>query len=243
MLLMLMLAHILGDYILQFDALARWKSRSVWGVVAHGGIVTLATLVCAALVDPGWWPNALLIGATHTAIDVVRARLIRTKSTFWDMVWYLLDQVTHFTVIALIVAHSGASLLPVAGRHNARMLPLSYTQTIALVLGYMALLQPSWVLLRFIVRGLWGAEAAPHLGAGEKFAPMVERVCIATCALTGQLYLIPVVLLPRRLTPIQVQGNGMIIMLRLTTHWAETLLGAALATGVGLALRMVLLAG
>ena len=89
---MLIIAHLLGDYVFQPTILVRWKTRSLWGVAAHGGIVTLTTLICASLVDPGWWHYAALIGVTHTLIDIVRARLIHTKNTTWELVYYLLDQ-------------------------------------------------------------------------------------------------------------------------------------------------------
>ncbi|MEJ5309578.1 MAG: DUF3307 domain-containing protein [Anaerolineae bacterium] len=228
---MLIFAHLLGDYILQFDFLARWKARSLWGVVAHGGIVTLTTLACAGLVDPGWWRYAALIGVTHTCIDVVRARLIHAKSTTWDLIYYLVDQVIHIGIIILTV-----TLRPVtaAGGHAVA------SKVLALAIGYLLLLQPAWVLLRFIVRGVWGAEAAPHLGVGEKYAPMIERVLIASFVLIGQVALVPLVLVPRRLTAIHLQENGVGVMMQLTSHWAETALSVLLAVGVGLILRLVM---
>ena len=234
MLTMLILAHLLGDYLFQFDFLARWKSRSLWGVVAHGGIVTLTTVVCASLVDPGWWRYAALIGVTHTLIDVVRARLIRAKNTRWDMVYYLLDQVIHIGIIVLTVTLRPATVA--GGRAVA-------PRVLAFAIGYLMLLQPAWVLLRFIVRGVWGPEAAPHLGIGEKYEPMIERVLIASFVLAGQVALIPLVLLPRRLTAVRVQNNGMGVLMQLTSHWAETLLSVLLAAGVGMILRIVMQGG
>ncbi len=234
MLTMLIFAHLLGDYLFQFDFLARWKSRSLWGVAAHGGIVTLTTLACASLVDPGWWRYAALIGVTHTVIDVVRARLIRAKNATWDLVYFLLDQVIHIGIIALTV-----TLRPATAMDARAIAP----RVLAFAIGYLLLLQPAWVLLRFIVRGVWGPKAAPHLGVGEKFEPMIERVLIASFVLTGQIALIPLVLLPRRLTTIRVQDNGMGILMQLTGHWAETLLSVLFAAGVGLILRIVMQGG
>jgi len=231
---MLILAHLLGDYLFQFDFLARWKSRSLWGVVAHGGIVMLTTLACAALVDPGWWRYAALIGVTHTLIDVVRARLIRTQNATWDMVYFLLDQAVHLGIIVLSVTLRPATVA--GGRAVA-------PKMLAFVIGYLLLLQPAWVLLRFIVRGVWGAEAAPHLGVGEKYEPMVERVLIASFVLTGQIALVPLVLLPRRLTTVRVQDNGVGVLMQLTGHWAETLLSVIFAAGVGSILRIVMQGG
>ena len=107
MVYVMLLAHLIGDYLLQTAMIVRWKMRSLAGVVAHGIIVTVATMVCAMLVAPSWWPYALLIGLIHTAIDVVRARIIRTQDPVQEMAWYLIDQVAHLAVIWLVVTASG----------------------------------------------------------------------------------------------------------------------------------------
>lgn len=234
MVTMLIFAHLLGDYLLQFNFLARWKARSLWGVVAHGGIVTLMTLACASLVDPAWWRYAALIGITHTGIDVVRARLIHAKNTTWDLIYFLFDQVIHIGIIILTV-----TLRPVTAAGGHAVAP----KVLALAIGYLLLLQPAWVLLRFIVRGVWGPEAAPHLGGGEKYAPMIERILIASLVMAGQVALVPLVLLPRRLTTIRLQKNGVGVLMQLTSHWAETVLSVLLAAGVGLILRFIMQGG
>jgi hypothetical protein len=235
----MVLAHLLGDYVLQWDGLVRWKVRSLLGVAAHGGIVTLVTLLCATLVSPALWPYALVIGLLHTVIDLVRARYLGTPDTLWELAWYVLDQLAHLAVILLVVSWSGAPS-PASLTGIARV--LADPRIPAYANGYLLLLNPAWVLLRFTVRGVWGAEAAPHLGSGEKYGPMLERVLIASLVLLGQFQLAPLVLLPRRLTPIRMQGGMVGVLLRPTGHWAETLLGTALAAAVGAALRAFALA-
>jgi hypothetical protein len=69
---------------------------------------------------------------------------------------------------------------------------------------------------------------------------MIERVLMATLVLTGQFYLVPLVLVPRRVRPVRVQGDGVMVWAHLTTHWAETLLGVLLSVGMGMAVRSVL---
>lgn len=233
----LLLAHLLGDYVLQWNKLALWKARSLWGVMAHGGIVTATTLVCTALTAPEWWPYALLIGLIHTIIDILRAQFLRTPDCVWELTWYLADQVAHLAVIAGVVELGGRTLAltPASGAAQA----LADPRVLLYVLGYLALLNPSWVLIRFIVRGVWGPQAAPHLGGGEKTGPMVERVLIASCILLGQFFLVPLVLLPRRVVSIQINGNGAGVLVALTSHWAETGLSVLLAVGVGVALRII----
>jgi hypothetical protein len=236
MVYVMLLAHLIGDYLFQTAAVVRWKMRSLAGVVAHGAIVTVTSLVCSMLVAPPWWPYAVLIGLIHTAIDVVRARVIRTENPGQEMAWYLLDQLAHMVVIWLVVTASGNlswSELTGVARHYADPRFLLYA------IGYLLLANPAWVLLRFTVRGLWGAHAAPRLDQGEKWGPMAERIAVATCILAGQLYLVPLVLLPRRLTPIRIQGRGIGVLVEPDDHWAETILSIVMAIGIGLALRLV----
>jgi len=236
MVYLMFLAHLLGDYLLQTDSLARWKARSLVGILAHGGIVTLTTMVCAVLVSPRWWPYALLIGLTHTVIDLVRARFLRTSNSAWELTWYLLDQLAHLAVIVLVVAHSDA--IPRSALTGVAVL-LTDPRVLVYAICYSLLLNPAWVLLRFTVRGVWGPNAAPYLGQGEKYGPMVERVLIASCVLTGHFYLAPLVLIPRRVVPLRLEGQGVGVLVRSTGHWAETAMGVLLAVAAGLTLRVV----
>ncbi len=235
MLLPMIVAHVLGDYQLQFNALARWKARSLWGVVAHGGIVTAAHVGTAMLIDLSWWPYALLIGITHTLIDVVRARLLHPRSARAALLWYLADQLLHLGIIAAVVIYSGT--MSVGPYRIAGLLPISW-EILLVLLAYLVLMQPAWVLLRFIVRGFWGT-VVPDLGTGEKYEPMLERVLIASFVFLGLPYLVPLVLLPRRIQLQEVRQDGVLLAARLTIHWAETLLGVVLAIMVGVSLRLL----
>ncbi|MBN2002478.1 MAG: DUF3307 domain-containing protein [Anaerolineae bacterium] len=241
MLAILIISHLLGDYIFQFNAIARWKARSIWGVVAHGGIVTLTTVACVLPVYPVWWFYALLIGLLHTLIDVVRARLIHTQNTKDDLAWLLLDQGAHLAVIVGMVLATGAPALEnLRGLVAPSLAPLVTANVLIPVMVSLLLLQPAWVGLRFLVRGIYGADAAPHLGLGEKYPPMIERFLIATSVCFGLFYLVPLILLPRRLSRFQAHGNTFGVTLCMTAHWAETALGVGLAIVAGLVARIVL---
>lgn len=206
------------------------------GVLVHGGIVTVTTMMCAGLVALFWWPYALLIGLTHTAIDLVRSRLLRTTNLKWELVWYVLDQLAHLAVIVLTViwseAPSQSVLTGTAGL-------LAAPRVSVYVIGYLLLLNPVWILFRFTECGVWGPDVLPHLNEGETVGAMVERMLIASCVLAGWFHLVPLVLLPRRLAPFRVRGMGMGVLVRPTSHWAVTVLSVSLAVAVGLALRMV----
>jgi hypothetical protein len=236
MLYAMLIAHLLGDYVLQSGSLARWKKRSPVGVLVHGGIVTVTTMMCAGLVAPWWWPYALLIGLTHTTIDLVRARLLPMPNLGWELVWYVLDQLAHLTIIVFTVTWSGAPLQ--LGTTNTTSF-FSTPHISVYVIGYLLLLNPVWILFRFAAGSVWGPDVLLHLNEGETLGAMVERMLIASCVLAGWFHLVPLVLLPRRLVPVCVQGMGVGVLVRPTGHWAVTVLSVSLAVTVGAALRMV----
>jgi hypothetical protein len=255
----MILAHLLGDYIFQWGVIARWKSQSLNGVLAHGCIITLSALACTGLTVPEWWPYALLIGLTHTAIDVIRARFVQTSRPTRQMAWYLLDQGLHAAIIVLTVLLAGDTLVnqptvaaetlgahhtlasaPNAAVGSAPRGPLSDQRFVWLAIGYIVLLQPAWVFLRFVVRGVWGADAAPPLDHGNKYRPMVERVLIATSILAGAFYLVPLVVLPSYLKSVDLRDNRALLTIGLPAHLAEPVLSFLLAVGVGLGLRIAL---
>ena len=51
MIVAMLLAHLIGDYIFQWDGLANWKSRAIQGVLVHGAIVSSVTVLMALLID------------------------------------------------------------------------------------------------------------------------------------------------------------------------------------------------
>ena len=236
MIYLMLLAHLLGDYVLQSTAIVRWKSRSAAGVLAHAGIITLTNLILVLIVAPSWWAYALLIGLSHAAIDLLRARYLRARDTAWELALYLLDQAAHLSIIFLITSFGPA---PELSSLESPFRFLADQRILLYAIGYLLLINPAWVFLRFTVRGLWGADAAPTLEEGEKYGPMVERVLIATCVLTGQVCIAPFILFPRRLYSLWNQGEEVGIVFRMTSHRAETLLSIALAISVGLILRFV----
>src|SRR5262245_7715345 len=103
MVLAMFLAHLIGDFVLQWDRLAPWKSREVKGALAHGAVVLAVTLLFAVLVDPAWWPWAVFIGGTHTAIDALQPWLGRRFNLSGPglaaLVRLIVDQSLHTLVI------------------------------------------------------------------------------------------------------------------------------------------------
>ncbi len=230
MLQSLFFAHLLGDYVFQNDRIAQWKSRSVWGVVVHGLIVTFFTWLCSLPFAINWWPYVLVVGATHIAIDFTRTKFGKVDPAT-ALFLFLLDQALHALVIALTVYWSG--WLAPRPAETALGLWLQSGNRLPFFTGYVLLSMPAWVLVHFVVKGM-GAESKSLPGRpGEKYVGMLERGLIATFVLLGQYLLVPLVVAPRlALDGISTRGETERI-----GYLGELLVSISLAVGVGMALK------
>jgi len=245
MVLAMLLAHLVGDYILQWDSLSRWKSEAFGGVLVHGFIVTAVTLLFALPFDPSWWPWALFIGVTHTIIDgielPIRRRLTEQDSGQAALALFIADQVAHLTIILLALIWSGYLKAPalLEGLASAS----SENPLLTFVVAYAFLTMPAWIITKFFVHGLVD-DSAPDfsLTFNNKYFGMLERGLIATLILFGQFLLVPVVALPRiilqwshskKTSATDPESARKLNFL----YIAEVLTSIALAIAIGLGLR------
>ena len=237
MVIAMYLAHLVGDYILQWDALARWKSRELKGVLAHGMIVLAVTWSLSLPFDADWWPWALVIGLTHTAVDAATLwlgkRLPLQGNGALALARYLIDQVAHFGIITLVLVGSGHLAMP-SGTAGL-MAELRHHRLLVLALGYTFVTLPAWILVQFTVYGLVDGSAPDFSRSANKYMGILERGLITTCVITGQFLLVPLVTLPRLiLEGPQVRGSNQAVL-----YVTELLASVTLAVAIGLALRLL----
>lgn len=236
MALAMYLAHLVGDYVLQWDALARWKSHELKGVLAHGLIVLAVTWLLSLPFDAGWWPWALAIGLTHTAVDAATLwlgkRIPLQNNGALALVRYLIDQVVHLSIITLVLVWSGHLSAPsglaglVAELHHCRLLMLA--------LGYTFVTLPAWILVRFTVYGLAGGSVPDFSPSANKYVGILERVLVTASVVTGQFLLVPLVTLPRLVLKRPQVGDS-----HATLYRTELLASVALAVAIGVILRVL----
>ena len=233
MIIAMLLAHMVGDYVLQWDALARWKGAAIKGAAFHGSIVLAVALLFAMLIDPDWWPWALLIGLTHIAIDASWVGLNRRFASrgMYGLMRLLTDQALHFAVILFALFASGYAAP--TNLFNAAVSEVQTHRAWAIALGYVLISMPAWIFIEFIFYGLINGSAPDFSRVGKyKYVGSLERGLIATFVATGQFTLVPVVALPRLvLESPQYFGNN-----RTTLYIAEWLGSLAVAVLIGLAL-------
>ena len=237
MVVTMLLAHLVGDYILQWDSLARWKNREMKGVLAHGWIVLLVTWAFSLPFDATWWPWVLLIGLTHTAIDAMPLWLgkrvpLQGIGTF-ALARFLVDQTLHLSIIFIALTASGYVALP--SRVTDLAMTMRHQRELAFLLGYAFITMPGWILIEFAVYGLVKGCAPDFSRAADKYIGILERGLITTCVIMGQFVLVPVVSLPRVLFEApQVRASQ-----QATFYVAELLASVTLAVAIGLLLRML----
>ncbi|MBN2120309.1 MAG: DUF3307 domain-containing protein [Candidatus Omnitrophica bacterium] len=107
----LFLAHLVGDFILQFDNIYRLKYRGLTGVIPHVLLImaSMAVFSWPYLVQPGLWIFLGFIGISHLIQDWVKANHINIKDNFWI---YFLDQVLHVIAISVVFLTGLKALKP-----------------------------------------------------------------------------------------------------------------------------------
>lgn len=102
--LKLFLAHLIADFVLQFEELYRLKVRSLWGHILHvlcHGIVSLL-LLFPYLNEPILWGFIVGLVLMHLTQDFIKYTLTQKipKNTF---VYFMADQFVHVLVLAVIL--------------------------------------------------------------------------------------------------------------------------------------------
>jgi hypothetical protein len=227
MVIAMLLAHLVGDYVLQWDGLAEWKSRELQGVLVHSAIVAVVTAAFALPINPDWWGGILLISISHLIIDGLQFYF---RPTISPLLRFILDQIAHlfFIILALVLTgYLAWGDLWVGIVASARATPM-----LTALLGYAFITMPAWVLLKFVIYALVKGQP-PNFPAGpNKFVGITERVLITTLVLSGQALLVPLVTLPRLIVewPRVVKGGADVIYL------TELVSSVGLAVGVGVGL-------
>ncbi len=221
------LAHLIGDYVLQWDSLAGWKSRELKGVAAHCLVVTAVTWLLSLLFDPTWWWGVLFICVAHFFIDAIQLYI---RPPISALARFTLDQAAHFLVIALALLLGG--YWQPSALTGVWQTWLGSERLLLILIGYAFITMPVWVIAKFLAYGLVKG-APPNFPEGSnKYLGILERLLITTFVALGQFLVVPLVALPRLVMEWPTQARGE----RGSVYLVETLFGVALAVSVGLAI-------
>ncbi|MFQ5398287.1 MAG: DUF3307 domain-containing protein [Anaerolineae bacterium] len=223
----MLLAHLVGDYILQWDQLALWKSKELKGILVHGLVVFTVTWTFSLPIDPTWWWGVLFISAAHLLIDGAQ---LYVELPVAPLVRFILDQSAHGVVIiaALIARGDLAFFSLTADLANS----LQSNRALSFLLGYAFISMPAWVIIKFVAYGLVRGTAPEFPGRTNKYIGILERGLITTITILGQSLLAPLVVVPR----LVVEWSRVRRANETAVYLVELLVSTALAVAVGLAL-------
>lgn len=93
-----LLAHCIGDFVLQTNKIAKMKAEGLQGIVIHSCIIALCNLVCLSVF--GWMGIAagLIISGIHCLTDIIKFRWL-CKMVKNHNISFFIDQFVHLATI------------------------------------------------------------------------------------------------------------------------------------------------
>lgn len=88
MMIQLILCHLIGDYVLQSDFLAKTKGSNWYHLLIHCALYTIPFYICFGLDG-----RILVLFASHVWIDSLKAR--------YNRISYFVDQIAHYLVLVI----------------------------------------------------------------------------------------------------------------------------------------------
>lgn len=183
LLIQLLLAHFISDFVLQTSnmvATKRWFSKAM---LLHIVIVYVATALLSGL---WWW--SLLIALLHWLIDSLKIELTK-REKLSGMVLFVGDQLLHVAVIMAVWAYTQSNWPALA---KSLSLPLWNYPIGLIMLGYVVVIWPIGYLIRFATQSITKqvnatqANGEDKIEHGGKLIGQFERIIILTFVLLQQ---------------------------------------------------------
>lgn len=183
LLVKLLLAHLLGDFVLQPGSWVGEKERKKYKspkLYLHGLIHFL--LIMVLTLDLSLLPAALVIAVSHLVIDAIKLQFQQEKNI---RLWFFIDQLLHLAVITCVVVMVVKPSFPWD--------PVAINHLFIIVTALVFLLMPASVIIRLVL-AKWAPateirtdkiETPALLHAGMAIG-YLERVLVFIFVLSGQ---------------------------------------------------------
>jgi len=185
----LLLAHVIGDFPLQFTSIYRFKTESPLGSFVHSGIFGLLAVL---LVWPYWnltrmWEFIFFLWLAHGIQDWVK--VVVFEKYHLDNTWiFLLDQSLHIGFLGLLFPFGLAKLTPPEGL--SKLVSLYNSNNIVIyAIAFIAIGFGGGILISYIKNLFYGSEKV-DLTSPKRYIQAVERMLIVgLMLLKGYYYL------------------------------------------------------
>lgn len=236
----LLLAHLIGDFLLQTDRIFAWKSKNVWGVFFHASLVFFVSLLLSwpYLSYPLMWAILFLIWISHLITDQAKVFITKKFGSFDNLGMFLLDQSLHIAVLLVVFLTNLSKIKLILKGDFPHSFIYNEDKVILCLIGYIIATFGATILIYYIKKSLLG-EAIAILGFGSvrRYLGLVERFFITTFVVLGGFYffLIPVVFLSEVIT-----SSKKIHKERVDKVFYSSMISLCIALLAGLWLRTVL---
>lgn len=233
-LLHLVVAHLVTDFVLQPKKWVEDKQRNGWRsryLPVHAALAGVLSYLF--VMDWDAWYIAVVIGVSHFAIDALKADHDDNTRTF------LLDQLAHFAVIGLVWASLALTGSDLEGLPS-QVQDLWGSSDAGLVLtGLIVLIWPTGILIGKVTKDLRDrTEKKDLLEASGRYIGYAERIMIFLFILIDQFIAIGFIVATKSLFRLEDREDPA----KAEYHLLGSLLSFAAAIVVGLIVRYLMLA-
>ena len=194
---LVLVGHVLADFYLQSDAMARRKGVDHQAMAEHCLVYAACVAVVSLVAFSGWhWVAAALsLSLSHALIDACKPRIGRALRK--NSACLIVDQALHLIicVVVVLVFRDGQATVPLAAAAGGLMGADAATETLVVLLTCLIVLKPTDLLVRMTLGDLRlgeeddsveeGEYGKPHARAGWLIG-CLERLIIVAFILTGQ---------------------------------------------------------
>jgi hypothetical protein len=178
LLIRLLLAHLLADFVFQTKQMAKKKNWNNRYLYIHIGIVGLTTLVLTSS-----FPLAIISMLIHGLIDVTKI-IVAQKYNHKATLLFFVDQVAH--LISLVIVWFSCS--KVSSNILTTLVTLLTNYQISLIiLGYVLVMWPTGYALKFALKTIIKGDHTnnENIEKGGNLIGIFERIIILTFMLLG----------------------------------------------------------
>jgi len=200
----LILAHLIGDFLFQFDVVHALKVRGPKGLLLHVGIVTGCLLIfCGPYLDqPITWWFLLFIAVTHYIQDWAKLRF--TSDSKHQLFFFCLDQIVHIAFLATILRINLRTIGPLANSDGHFFIDLYNNDAVILyfITAIIASYAGHYMIILFKKDYL---NIDRPYSVFEKWYGFMERILVVSMFFLGSSWpvLVPIILMIR---PILYRG-------------------------------------
>jgi len=173
----LLLAHFIGDFPLQFNKIYTLKNRGLIGILPHVLIIMGCFIVLSwpYLNLPGLWGFIFFLTIIHLFQDSIKIGYKGVKYGFW---FYLLDQVFHIALIAVVLLTELKNLQPPA--NSGGLIVTLYNNNLAIIylIAVIFASYNGYFMMRNF-RSTFLRKPIPY-NAFEKWYGMLERTALVS---------------------------------------------------------------